>query len=182
MPDFITSSLAELCQGVNFTDACFLIDRLIQVNAIIPDEIKDKRPSLVNFNTTIKWGGTVEQSFTAALSALNGKHGCFADAYRFISSGELRDCYRPNKKTIIPGFGNPVFKDVDYRCEMIKAALKTFIDAEKFNTFITQVERWENELGVKSNLVFWNAATVYCLGFQSSMLHIHSLWLCSFHI
>src|SRR5690606_36647873 len=107
MQDFAIEKIVKKCL-IKKDDGAIVLRAVFNSNYELPPEIKEKRPSFLNFINTVAWGGTIENGFAAALTTLNSKHGCFAAAYdlidNFIKARGLPDM------DIYPGFGNPVFK------------------------------------------------------------------------
>jgi hypothetical protein len=155
-----------------------IVESLFKANCYMPNEVLERRPSFLNFNKVIEWGGTVENAHIASISCLNSKHGCFGDAYdlikTFFNDPDLIDKENTrnfiydtlNRGSNIPGFGSPVFKglsSLDYRCNSIKGALESISILDDLYVLISIVQNCTRK-EIDANLVFWNAAAIYCLG------------------
>lgn len=175
MQDIITQEILKH-SFISFEVGKKIIDRLFTSNYDLPREVAEKRPSFLNFNNVLKWGGDVENAHVASISCLNSKHGCFGDAYDFIKMF-FEDQSTDNeytKKMIhhvlkrgqkIPGFGSPIFKgaeSTDKRCYLIKDVLYTSLPVEDDVERLISIVRLERS--VDANLVFWNALSIYLLG------------------
>lgn len=154
-----------------------IITALFESDYELPDVIAERRPSFLNFENVLKWGGSVENAHVASLSALNSKHGCFGDAYDLIyfffedASYGKKDstdyiCNILNGKKQVPGFGNPIYKgfNSDPRCQRIRTVLYDNIPSEHFIESLISLVRSLSLKDIDANLVFWNAACIYLLG------------------
>lgn len=161
-----------------------LVKVLFEQNCELPEDVKQHRPSFLNFHKVMHWGGDVANGFISMLSAMNGKHGCFTSTYNFIKESLLIDSdgmtFNPNLK-IIPGFGRPLGHGVDYRCEEIarayfqsglnrnifrlKGQVIDFLNLSRGEKGKFSVIPYQESKGkIQDNLVFWNAAIAYSLG------------------
>ncbi len=162
MQDIIIKEIVEY-STIDKDVAKELIAALIKVNLLIPEEIKSLRPSLKAFNNIIIWGGNIEDAHASSILAMNAKHACFGDAYDTIKY------YVENRSLIsriIPGFGNPIFKEFDERCDFVRSELKRVfpIGLEILEKVEQEIYQFINNATVKSNIVFWNAGVIYLLG------------------
>jgi hypothetical protein len=161
---------------VPYRKANKIITALFEIDYELPDAIAERRPSFLNFENVLKWGGSVENAHVASISALNSKHGCFGDAYDLIkifaedyeakekSKGYICDLLNSGKQ--IPGFGNPVYKgfNSDPRCQHIRDILYDTLPSEAFMESLISLVRELSLKDIDANLVFWNAACIYLLG------------------
>ena len=176
MQDIITQEILRHSL-VPYEKANKIITVLFESNYELPDEIAERRPSFLNFNNVLKWGGRVELAHAASLTTLNSKHGCFGDAYDLIhtffedASYGKEDSKRYvlniiNSGKQVPGFGNPIYKgfNSDPRCQRIRTILYELVPCESYIEILIIIVR---ELPLKeldANILFWNAACVYLLG------------------
>lgn len=154
-----------------------IIDSLFEEDYKLPEEISKRRPSFLNFNNVLKWGGSVENAHISALSCLNSDLGCFGGAY-FIIKTYFED--QQDKKYTrelvysllnsgkkIQGFGNPIYKGLqstDERCIAVRNVLYENLPVEKdVNDLISLVKECVDK-EIDANLVFWNAVSIYLLG------------------
>jgi hypothetical protein len=173
MQDIITKAILQHSL-VPYKKANKIITALFEANYELPDQIAERRPSFLNFENVLKWGGSVENAHVASLSALNSKHGCFGDAYDlidvFCEFGEplTKDyiCNLLNSGNAIPGFGNPIYKgfNSDPRCQRIRNVLYDTLPSEVFTESLIALVRELSLKDIDANLVFWNAACIYLLG------------------
>lgn len=175
MQDIITQAILRHSL-VPKSKANKIITALFEANYELPDQIAERRPSFLNFNNVLGWGGSVENAHVASLSALNSKHGCFGDAYDLIKTfgedyetKELvtdRICSILSSGKHIPGFGNPIYKgfNSDPRCQRIRNILYDTLPSESFIESLIILVRDLSLKDIDANLVFWNAACIYLLG------------------
>jgi hypothetical protein len=175
MQDIITQEILKHSL-ISFEVGKKIIDRLFTSNYDLPREVAEKRPSFLNFNNVLNWGGSVENAHVASVSCLNSKHGCFGDAYDFIKmffEDQSTDnehtkevvCDILNSGQKIPGFGSPIFKgesSTDKRCYLIKDMLYSSLPVEKDVERLLDIVKDEKQ--IDANLVFWNALSIYLLG------------------
>ncbi len=173
MQDIITKELLKHSL-VPYEKANKIINVLFESDYELPDLIAERRPSFLNFENVLKWGGSVENAHVASLSALNSKHGCFGDAYDlidvFCEFGEstTKDYISNilNSGRAIPGFGNPIYKgfNSDPRCQRIRHVLYDTLPSEVFAESLIVLVRDLSMKDIDANLVFWNAMCIYLLG------------------
>lgn len=152
---------------------------LFELDTKLPEEIKRLRPSFLNYQQTMKWGGTPEQALSSALCALNAKHGCFEAAYDFIDQYFHRDIVSQRgiekfirEGGIVPGFGSPVFKAglKDDRMDEASEIVNKFFDKETVYELVDILSFIQKELYLHTkvdlcpNLVFWNAWIAHKVG------------------
>ena len=177
MQDIITQEILKHSL-ISFEIGKKIIDTLFAANYELPKAIAEKRPSFLNFNNVLSWGGDVENAHVASISCLNSKHGCFGDAYDLIKIF-FEDCSEGkefttetildllNRGKMIPGFGSPVFKgptSSDKRCKVIYDALYLNLPVENDVEAFISIVRVVSEKQIDANLVFWNALSIYLLG------------------
>lgn len=183
----ITSRILEGASRPLVKKAHRIVDELFELNYSLPQEVKSLRPSFLNFENVIKWGGNPEQAMSAAFSALNCKHGCFIEAYDFhygmLTSSQdklnltVKNALKSGKK--IPGFGSPIYKNVvrwegidcDQRMVAAESILKLFTKSEqhKVSSYVKAIIQEIHDHNhcshwIKPNLVFWNVAISMLLG------------------
>lgn len=173
MQDVLTA-LIQKCSGRKLTEKDTELIRVTLDSCFeLPKEIEDIRPSSVAFKNCVKWGGTIENALASSLLTLNSQHGPFKECYNlidnyFINSIDIStisatllmsDGYR------LPGFGNPVIKDNDKRCENIETELHK-LDTKYYQlkvTFESLLERTK-EKRIKANLVYYVCCVSHYLG------------------
>lgn len=175
MQDIITQAILRHSL-VPYKKANKIITALFEANYELPDAIAERRPSFLNFNNVLQWGGNVENAHVASISALNSKHGCFGDAYDLIKNfGEDYEtkerstdyiCNILNSGKQVPGFGNPIYKgfNSDPRCQRIRHVLYDTLPSEVFVESLITLVRELSLKDIDANLVFWNAVCIYFLG------------------
>jgi hypothetical protein len=166
-----------------------LIDCVLKQCYLMDEELEDKRPSSVAFKNCFKWGGSIENSLSSALLTLNSKHGPFSKCYELIetffekSVAEFEEYAKleiDNKK-IIPGFGNPVIKGADTRCEDIRVLIEEYTPAYSALSKIIEFHLHNNDKQIYSNLAFWCASAAHYLGLpktHASLLPILAFSIC----
>lgn len=145
---------------------CAVLSNLFEADYSLPDEVVNVRPSLLNFNLVLNWGGNVENAYIASLSAINSNHGCFSSAFDTIKAYfETGSLLMTNG--IVSGFGSPVYKgfDSDQRCELIRYNLFTLFRDQQFHIErLVNFVRTQTGKDIWPNLTFWNAMCIYLLG------------------
>ena len=176
MQDIIIDEIAK--HSLLGVKAKILIRALFQSNYDLPFDVAERRPSFLNFKQVIGWGGSVENAHIASLSALNSQHGCFGEAYDLIkvyfeskmngSDDYYVDkiCFILNSGGKIAGWGSPIYKGSDRRCEAILMELENTLPEMQdiIDSLITVTSTTIDKEGVYPNLVFWNALVIYLLG------------------
>lgn len=179
MQEFITDEILKHAK-VKSVHVKELIKVLFECNYELPSVVACERPSYLNFRKTIQWGGNVENAHIASLSALNSKHGCFNDCYKFIetyiNSYESQEACTSFFNILIktgvplPGFGNPIYKEVDARCNRIETAFNALMPPEIVNKVTLLLNGIRESFSncdittVHPNLVFWNSVIAHSLG------------------
>lgn len=167
-----------------------LIECVLKNCYLLNPDTEEVRPSCVAYKNCFKWGGTIENSLSSALLTLNSKHGPFSECYELIetySKIELAEFNRHviidiRDKNIIPGFGNPIIKTRDGRCEEIRKELELYTN--KYTTLSMTVEavlKAEKQTSILSNLAFWVAASSHFLELpktHASLLAILAFTIC----
>lgn len=168
-----------------------LVNAIFDINCIMPDYVKAKRPSFLNFQQVMKWNGSAINASIAAMSAMNSDHGCFERGFDFISScRKTKDPVQLKKRISmlldsgakIPGFGNPVIKGKpDERFESLLQLIKVAVGDDEFNHVNNIINAAQSAIFDKKgitlypNLVFWNAMITCILGLPrkySSMIFL----------
>ena len=192
MQNFI-NAIFELVKPERKDNCKNLFNILFGVDYQLPGAVIGKRPSLVAFDNSYYTGSSVESSLASALLTLNSNHGPFAGAYEVITKFYNKNVDIPKINAIlqltegtkIPGFGNPVFKISDDRCEEVKnywaqIDLKSFEEYDKISKTITQLLLNVKGKIINSNITFWNAAVIHYAGLpktHASMIFILAIQL-----
>ena len=177
MQDIITQEILKHSL-ISFEVGKKIIDTLFEEDYKLPEEISKRRPSFLNFNNVLKWGGSVENAHISALSCLNSDLGCFGGCYFIIKTyfEDQSDNKEHTRELIysmlnfgkkIQGFGNPIYKGLkstDERCITVRKTLYENLPVEKdVNDLILLVKECVGK-PIDANLVFWNALSIYLLG------------------
>jgi hypothetical protein len=177
MQDIITQEILKHSL-ISFEVGKKIIDALFEEDYKLPEEISKRRPSFLNFNNVLKWGGSVENAHISALSCLNSDLGCFGGGYFIIKTyfEDQSDNKEHTREVIysllntgkkIQGFGNPIYKGLvstDERCIAVRKTLYENLPVkEDVDDLISLVKECVDK-PIDANLVFWNALSIYLLG------------------